>query len=156
MRFHQSTRFKTLSVLLAIFSILGIVIYILLRSVLLPSFDAYEAQAVEADVGRVVAALRDEAWNMDRDAYDWSVWDDAYRYVLDGNEPFRSSNLVDTIYDGLDVDAIAYLGLDGRVVWEAWFAPGTHARGKIPRTSGGRSSAARSSATSGPGRFAGV
>ncbi len=52
---------------------------------------------------------------------DWSDWDDAYRFVQDGNAEFVRSNLIDTQLATLRVNAIAFVNPSGKIVFGTGF-----------------------------------
>ncbi len=82
-------------------------------------------QAEEQDTRQITqGALSVFTQNLDQfnDRFsDWSDWDDAYRFVQDGNAEFIRSNLIDTQLAALRVNAIAYVNPSGKIVFGTGF-----------------------------------
>ena len=63
---------------------------------------------------------------------DWSDWNDAYRFVQDGNAEFIRSNLVDTQLAALRVNAIVFVDPSGKIVFGTGFDLETGQKTSIP------------------------
>lgn len=48
---------------------------------------------------------------------DWTVWDDSYRFIVDSNEEYISSNVPANLLEQLRLDAIAFINVSGEVVF---------------------------------------
>ncbi|GFE61246.1 EAL domain-containing protein [Geobacter sp. AOG2] len=84
---------------------------------LLDSFVRIEELDVTENVGRAVNLINDEARNIDIICGDYSAWDDAYRYVRDGNQAFEKSNLTLPTFLKLRLNLVMYLNGAGDVVF---------------------------------------
>jgi PAS domain S-box-containing protein len=65
------------------------------RTILLGSFARIEENQVQANLQRVLSALKNEVISLDVLAADWATWDDSYAFIVDGNQEYVESNLVD-------------------------------------------------------------
>ncbi|MGA7932445.1 MAG: CHASE4 domain-containing protein, partial [Kovacikia sp.] len=52
---------------------------------------------------------------------DWSVWDDAYKFVEDGNQEFIQSNLIDPQLANLRINLMVLMHSSGRIVFGTGF-----------------------------------
>jgi len=90
-------------------------LYLMTSSVLLRSFGALE----ERDVSRNALVARDALEREHRDLAtkisDWSVWDDAWRFMNDRNEAFVESNLGPETLVNLELSVLIMLAADGSV-----------------------------------------
>jgi len=107
----MSLRQKTL--LIVAFTTLALVvsIYALGQTILLDGFHQVEREATERQVRQAVAAIDEEISQLSRTTFDWSAWDDTYQFVIDANEEFAASNLVDATLDstGLRINLLAFV-----------------------------------------------
>lgn len=106
---------KTLRLIGVIVLILVALLYLVQRAVVLRSALALEEHHMRGEVEQVLHALRQEVRYLDLLTQDWAAWDDTYRFVLEHNEEYVQSNLVDeTFIDGglnliLIADASAHI-----------------------------------------------
>jgi signal transduction histidine kinase/DNA-binding response OmpR family regulator len=52
---------------------------------------------------------------------DWSVWDDAYRFIEDGNQEFIQSNLIDPQLENLRINLMVFVHSSGRIIFGTGF-----------------------------------
>ncbi|MEZ5333908.1 MAG: CHASE4 domain-containing protein [Methanolobus sp.] len=62
-----------------------------------------ENKVLEDNALRVQRAFENELQHMDKNVYDWSAWDDTYKFVQDGNSEYIEAN-VDNIETLLTLD----------------------------------------------------
>ena len=84
---------------------------------LLDSFARIEEQDMAQNVERAVNLINDEANSLNIICGDYSAWDDAYRYVRDGNSVFEKSNLTAPTLSKLRLNLVMYLNNAGDVVF---------------------------------------
>ena len=82
----MSPRQRTFVIFGVIIVGLAAIIYVVSSNILLNGFAALEAQSVDRDAQRVQEAIANELASLDRQAVDWSNWDDAYVFVHEGRE----------------------------------------------------------------------
>ena len=87
------------------------------RLVLMQSLLDLERRYLEADVDRVRKAVAEDLAALRRTARDWSAWDETYEFVATGSRGFVERNLADEMLADIDVDAILFLGTDGRTIY---------------------------------------
>ncbi len=61
--------------------------------------------------------LDSELQNLSTLADDWAVWDDTYRFLLDGNQQYIRSNLVDSTFRDFNLAYVLYIDNANRVVF---------------------------------------
>jgi len=84
---------------------------------LFDSFARIEEQDVVENVERAVNLINNEANDLNIVCGDYSAWDDAYRYVLDGNHAFEKSNLTLPTFLKLRLNLVMYINGAGDVVF---------------------------------------
>ncbi|WP_051276338.1 diguanylate cyclase domain-containing protein [Desulfovirgula thermocuniculi] len=72
---------------------------------------------------RAVAALEKEVAELQKSVTDWAVWDESYVFVSERNPDFVERNLVDNVFEILDLNYIAFLNAEGGVVYARGFDP---------------------------------
>ena len=111
-----SLRLKTTLILGIAMLCMMVLLYAALSSLLLRQFRALEQAETEVDARRVSDALRQSVMDLHSKTSDWAYWDDCYKFVLDHNPAFEQSNLTDITLQGLHIDLMAFVDLDGRLV----------------------------------------
>ena len=76
-----------------------------------------ELRGARSEMSRVLEIMHHEQTMLDGLAADWSGWDDAYRFVGDGNQVFVDANFPPDELSTIDVNAFLFLDTHGRVVW---------------------------------------
>ncbi|MCA9846456.1 MAG: HAMP domain-containing protein [Dehalococcoidia bacterium] len=96
------------------------------RFVISEQFDRVEHAEIERDARRAANAIDVETTRLDLLLYDWSSWDDTYRF-MDGPgsafDAYVESNLVDDILESLQLGALIYIDRAGDSYFETWRWP---------------------------------
>ncbi|CAN5512006.1 hypothetical protein BH09PLA1_BH09PLA1_06980 [soil metagenome] len=87
------------------------------QTVVMGDFRRLETEATQDDLTRCAEAVRRDLEHLEQFTRDWSSWDDAAKFVADGNPAFVESNLKDDSFKVSDFNLISFVALDGRVVW---------------------------------------
>ncbi len=80
-----------------------------------------EKEAVANDVHRAKGIIDENLRNISTICGDYSGWDEAYRFVQDGNARFIRTNLSDTIYQKLRLNIIVFFNASGQPVYRKAF-----------------------------------
>lgn len=113
----MSLRLRSLLLVLLVFSALTGALYILLQLVIIPEFDRLEREGANLEVMRVVAALQDDAKQMQKLAVDYAVWDQTADFILNGTPEYPESNLTDSIFADQRINLLLLATLDQQVVY---------------------------------------
>jgi two-component system NtrC family sensor kinase len=105
------------ALLAGLFLALGAVQWAVQHYVLLPSFGNLERDEARTAIRRIDYALSLTLDQLQTDASDWGNWADAYQYVVNHNGRFAHDNLTTIAVKQLDVNVLAIVDLDGRLVW---------------------------------------
>jgi len=81
------------------------------------SFSQLETSRMQTEIARVNESIYYELDQIYTIAGDYSGWDDAYRFVQNGNHAFIKTNLADAIFPKLRLNLIAYLDTNGNVIY---------------------------------------
>jgi PAS domain S-box-containing protein len=84
------------------------------KFVLLPSFVALEEQEIIRNVGRAEDLITRQVLEIDTITGDYSGWDEAYRFVQDGNPQFIATSLDDAIFPQLRINFLLFLDITGQ------------------------------------------
>lgn len=92
----------------------------LLASVILPSVAQLERRALEAHVERTHAALAEYASKVESAVRDYGDWNDSYAYMAAPSAAFERESFSPLAMANLDVEGMAYVGNDRRIVIARW------------------------------------
>ncbi|MFA5964274.1 MAG: CHASE4 domain-containing protein [Sphingomonas sp.] len=98
----------------------SIAITLLLASVITPSFNQLEAKSVAAHVERTRAALGEYASKVESAVRDYGDWNASYDYMAHQTRAFEQESFSPLAMVNLDVNGMAYVANDGRVVIARW------------------------------------
>ena len=95
---------------------------LLKTGIIIPSFKKLEKAEAFQDLQRCTDALERERHHLEIFIKDWSVWDDTCKFVQDGNEDYKKSNLDWTVIEGkTKVNLLFICDPEGKVVWGGVF-----------------------------------
>ncbi len=80
-------------------------------------FEVVENRDAVQNVGRVRDAYAMQVENVEVKIIDWSMWDDAYKYMKDGNKAFEDSSLAIGALLGMKFELFVWRHNDGRIQW---------------------------------------
>lgn len=100
--------------------ILGVTIgsiFTISNYVLIDGLYHLEEERARENVKRAYSALLNDISSLADKAVDWSAWDDTYNFIVDGNEDFIKSNLVESTFVNLKLNLMMFIDTSGMVVW---------------------------------------
>ena len=80
------------------------VLYLVSRVAFLSKLEEIERAEIKKDIGIITTLFENEINSLDVFVQDWASWDDTYEYVLDRNEEYIESNLVDETFTGANLN----------------------------------------------------
>lgn len=89
--------------------------------VFLKGFEDLEDSNVRENVQRALGALTDEYYELGKIASDYSMWDDTYAFIMDANDDYIRSNMVDDTFIHLKINFILYVNASGQIVYSKGF-----------------------------------
>ena len=122
----MSLNAKVVLLLCALFATYGVVDYAVQREVILPSFEALEADLARTDMERVRRAIDRELDQLQTFCADWGNWLDTYQYMGGENPAFIEENMTPVTLEAAGLDVVAFLDTEGRFVWSKGLTPDTH------------------------------
>lgn len=102
--------------------------YAIVYSSILPRFLEIERREARTDLERIFLALDQEIETLRAFSFDWSAWDDTYRFMSDRNQGYIDSNLVSATFIDNDLTLVGYLDAEGRPVWGQLWDPDLEVR----------------------------
>ena len=101
------------------FTFLGLVLIftISLQSLLIPHFRTEEMRASTLNVQRALRVLENNFSTLTNTSKDWARWDDTYQFVQSVNPSFVQDNLSMETFIDLDVNILAFIDLEGNLVY---------------------------------------
>lgn len=93
------------------------VLYITSATLLMKGFERVEAQNTRENVQRVVDAYTDKLTKLSLMNEDWAQWDSTYRFIADRNSTYIQENLINTALQRINLDLIAYVNNENRLVF---------------------------------------
>jgi nitrogen fixation/metabolism regulation signal transduction histidine kinase len=110
-----------LVLILTVVGLIGsIAITLMLASVIVPSFNELESKSVEAHVERTRAALGEYASKVESAVRDYGDWNSSYEYMARQTAAFEEESFSPLAMANLDVNGMAYVADDGRIVIARW------------------------------------
>lgn len=120
LRNPRSLGAKLVLILTAVGIVGSIAITLLLASVITPSFNQLEAKSVDAHVERTHAALGEYAGKVESAVRDYGDWNASYDYMAHQSAAFERESFSPLAMDNLDVNGMAYVATNGRIVIARW------------------------------------
>ena len=117
----MTLRNKTIIIITGTFIVLIAVLHMISQKILLDNFKEMEEGDTLHAVERVMKVLSYEISTLNAIVGDWAGWDDTYNYILDGNETYVNSNLVDETYAVNRLNIIVIIDSSGRIVYGRGF-----------------------------------
>ncbi|MHC4884660.1 MAG: CHASE4 domain-containing protein, partial [Planctomycetota bacterium] len=115
----MSIRLKVFLAVLAGFSALAALIFVISNTTILAGYERQEEALARREVQRVRNILQQVFTAQARLVRDWGEWDDTHTYMQDQNAVYIESNLSDlTFQSNLDVDVFLYIDEKGEVVFQ--------------------------------------
>ncbi len=109
-------RKKLLSGLVALFLLVGGSIVLTVTWMVLPGIAEVERNELGKEVNQVSYAIDGELDRLGSFALDWGEWDDTYRYIVEPNLAYETSNLLDATLGDVRTDLIVLINNEGRVI----------------------------------------
>ncbi len=103
----------------------SLAIALLLAGVITPNFNRLEDAAVAGHVDRTRAALDEFAAKVETAVRDYGDWNSSYDYMAQPSRAFEEESFSTLAMANLDVDGMAYVANDGRIVIARWLDPKT-------------------------------
>ncbi|MFA6170636.1 MAG: CHASE4 domain-containing protein [Candidatus Margulisiibacteriota bacterium] len=99
-----------------------LVVLLGVRLILVPNFLEAELNDAVSRTERIQGAFQAiELETLEYMLLDWSIWDDAYQFVVDRNKKFVEVNISDSTMGNLRLNALLFLDLNGKLVYGAGY-----------------------------------
>lgn len=116
---------KVVLLLCTLFATYGAFDYVVQREVILPSFEALEADLARTDMDRVRRAIGRELDQLQTFCADWGNWLETYEYLAGENAAFIQENMTPATLEAAGLDIVAFVDKQGRFVWGKGVDPAT-------------------------------
>ena len=110
-------RAKTIIIILAVGALTTGIFYVASRAVLMERYSLLEEQAIRATAERVRSRVTNDLELLKMLTWDWGIWDDAYHFMAEPDESFVDNNFPLSVYQQFDLNLVAYVDLDGRLLY---------------------------------------
>jgi PAS domain S-box-containing protein len=117
----MTLRRRTLLIIGTTLLTLNGVLYALSSTLLLQSVRQAEQQDTRKQVNGTLSVFNQSLDQFSRNFADWAIWDDAYRFVQDGNAAFIQSNLIEGQLETNQINLIAFIQTSGKIVFGTGF-----------------------------------
>ncbi|MBI3817708.1 MAG: response regulator [Planctomycetes bacterium] len=112
----MSLRLKTLILLTSIFGVLILALYAASATIVNSGFSELEKRDAVTDLKRTRKAFVNETDLLCDKVLDWSVWDEAWRFVNDSNPAFLKNDMSAEVLDSMRLGEIIYINDAGGIV----------------------------------------
>ena len=116
-KFNLSLQQQVSVALLLVMAALALLSYAILNAVVAPAFDDLELAAAQSNMVRVQRAIEADLNSLTTLSKDWSLWDDAHRYMSGQYEQFEQSNMTLATLVTLEMDLLLFYQLSGELKW---------------------------------------
>jgi PAS domain S-box-containing protein len=99
----------------AVLSAFFLVLLVCAKLFILERFTELEEEQTRRNMERVMDGVGSELTAIERTVVDWAEWDDARRFLLDGNPAFAKRNLTYKTIDNLKVSVIVLVTNEGKI-----------------------------------------
>lgn len=113
----MSLRLKVFLVIGAVFLTFFFFVSQILSKIISEDFSDLEKRDATENMLRVTDALQGKIDDLTVKLSDWAQWDDTYRFLADHDEQYVQSNLQNETFGLLQIDMIAFLDLQGQIVF---------------------------------------
>ncbi|MBN1627904.1 MAG: diguanylate cyclase [Deltaproteobacteria bacterium] len=113
----MSMKMKAFIDITIFFLMIAVSAFIVQRSVVFNSFIKIEHDEIAENVRRVVNAINDEIYHLDKICNDWAQWNDSYDFIKSLSQDYIEGNLLYETFKNNDLNLIFYFNNDGTVVW---------------------------------------
>jgi diguanylate cyclase (GGDEF)-like protein len=112
-------KLKARPVILTGAALAGVFLFLCISSkaILLDSYAKLEEGYTVENLRRALSTIDDDLAQLNTVAGDYSGWDEAYRFVNDGNAAFIKANLNVNIFSKLRLSLLAYVGNSGNLIY---------------------------------------
>ncbi|HEY3421210.1 MAG TPA: PAS domain S-box protein [Methanomassiliicoccales archaeon] len=102
--------------------------------VLSQGYTRIEEKDCTDNVQRIISSLKNQENQLERNVYDWAVWDVAYQYAEDHNADFETNDLDNSSFTNLKINAFVVVDSDGSIVNVTFFDLGSDTKIAPPRS----------------------
>ncbi len=116
---YISMKIRTKTFITVVLTILALVwvLYANSINIIRSGFLEIEKQTAQQNVDRATEGIWDQARKLSDSIRDWSHWDDSYEFIQDGNEEFRTTNLVDNVFTSLNINILIFIKPNGEIFY---------------------------------------
>ena len=109
-------RLKLIALLAGIFLVLGLAEILVEKRVIMPSFAELERAGAHTAMRRIDSALIQIIDRIAISATEWGNWDETYRYVVERDPKFITSNVTDIGLRQLDINVLLLVTTEGHII----------------------------------------
>ena len=110
-------RTRVVVLLTGVFLLFALIEWGVGEMLLLPRFEQIENDNALTAMKRIDAGVSQALDGLQVSATDWGNWADTYRFMQDHNKDFRQENLNPIAMKQLHISALAFIDLDGKIIW---------------------------------------
>lgn len=114
-------RKKILTIILSLSIVLITSIYILSQLFLIPGIVETERKEITDKLLFIEKAIKLKIRDLDRLNNDWSAWDDTYNFIIEQNNDYIKSNLVDETFANLNINIIVISDTSHNIVFSKYY-----------------------------------
>lgn len=114
-------RMKILLIMSSTTLALMVVLYGFTQMTMIRTATEMEKEDARQNVMRALNALSDELEKMLSITRDYASWDDTYTFMIDRNEKYVETNLVDETFLNLKLNLMLFVNTDGQIVFQKGF-----------------------------------
>jgi sensor domain CHASE-containing protein len=86
------------------------------KTIVFPGFMSLEQNEAQSNMQRAYEALENETAVLANMCHDWAAWDDTYRFIVEQNQDYMESNLIEESYTDLKLNILLFYDAGGNYV----------------------------------------
>lgn len=111
-----------------------LIVYLLINTFFLNSYQQAEEKELTADAGRLKAVLSYKIETLAATGRDWSVWDETFNFLSGRNPGYVADNITDATFANLNVNFLVFIDKEGHVVYEKGYNPAEKKEEPVPES----------------------
>jgi PAS domain S-box-containing protein len=113
----MSLKLKVMLILLCVFGLYGVMNFWVQRYVIFPGFLSLEQDEAIKNVKRIEEAFKNEIHRLDSICWDWSAWNDSYRFMESRSAEYIETNLIPGTFAVNNINTIYFINTKEKIIW---------------------------------------
>jgi PAS domain S-box-containing protein len=119
----MSLKLKVMLILLCVFGLYGVMNFWVQRYVIFPGFLSLERDEAIKNMKRIEKAFKNEIHRLDSICWDWSAWNDSYKFMKSRSAEYIETNLIPGTFAVNNINTIYFINTKEKIIWGKTYGP---------------------------------